>query len=125
MYERLMGIIHRHRTWVGLHELTLFRPLISWHDRQPPPSKGKPLVLYARKKRKRYRKGHRWTIQENDLDKAVSYMKSYSKAFHARWRQQTIHPKDAEHIVKLATNGCIDLELCISPDLIKSYYNGN
>lgn len=125
MYDRLLGIIHRHRTWVGIHEFTMFRPRQSWHCWQPTDSKGRPLILYVRNKRRRYYKGHRWIIPEKDLDKAVSYMKSYSTAFHGRWREQIIHPKDAEHIVKLASNGCIDLELSIAPDLIKSYYNGN
>lgn len=125
MYDRLVGIIHRHRTWVDILESSTTEPTfitIGFKAKQAPRNK---LRLYAKRKKGKYPKGHKWSIPESNLDSAVRYMKSYSSQFKTRWVCHEIHPKDAEHIVKLATHGCLDLELNIPTELMYSYYNDN
>lgn len=123
MYERLVGVIHRHRSWIGIIEWDKTYAMQAVTGDTTRTITCRMLVLYAKQPRGVYRKGQTWNVPEHMLDRAVNALKQRNPGFKARWKAGTILPDDAEFIVSHATNGFINLNLK-SNEQLKAERNG-
>ncbi len=75
------------------------------------PVRRRVLTLVATRQRGLYPKGHVWNIPEDKLDRAVRSLKQRDKNFCERWKQETLTVKDAEYLIRHASNGFLILNL--------------
>lgn len=110
MYQKLVEVIHSHRSWVAVHRSDGERMLMIQVGRELRPIHCRVLTLVATRSNGLYKRGHVWDIPEYNLDKAVRSLKR-NEHFKERWSREDISMEDAEAIINHASYGFIHLLL--------------
>ncbi len=109
-YNKLVDIIHRHRSWVDVLRPKEDATLVARSGVELMAVRRRVMTLVALKPRSVYPKGHVWNIPEERLDRAVRAMKR-NCAFTERWKREELSVSDAEALVLRASNNFLSLNL--------------
>ena len=110
MYTKLVNLIHKHRSWVTILDSKRDCTLMARSGTELRPVRRRVLSLVATKPHSVYPRGHVWDITEERLDRAVRSLRRDAK-FVERWKREVLLMEDAEHLIRHATNGFLNLEL--------------
>lgn len=114
------------RTWVEVSDDNLYKEHIISRSDHTDYLVSRTLVLRAYKANGAYAEGTTWEIPEHELDKALATYRKQDRSFRQRIKNAAMYLsfKDAETIIRLATYGIVQLELCMRPGPVreKPYY---
>ncbi|MCM1312835.1 MAG: hypothetical protein NC252_08080 [Roseburia sp.] len=109
-YNKLVDIIHRHRSWVDVLRPKEDATLVARSGVDLMTVRRRVMTLVALRPRSVYPKGHVWNIPEERLDRAVRAMKR-NRTFTERWKREELSVSDAEALVLRASNNFLSLNL--------------
>jgi hypothetical protein len=110
IYTNLVQQIQHNRTWVDVHTANECREFITVSGGVLKSGLFRSIVLICKYPRHGFRTGHKWVIPEFELDKTIHKMQADAR-FTKRLKRSALSMEDAEHIIRDASFGLINLEL--------------
>lgn len=111
IYENLVYIANRHRTWIRTELSPDFRPYIIFVNGELRLSFCPALILTVYRPMHGYKLNHKWIITEKEMEDAAQRIKNEDAGFWDRLVQNRLTLKDMETWILRATYGFVNLEL--------------
>lgn len=115
LYERLVCILDRHRTWLEVADALSVQKHTALQNDCLSVILCRVLVVRAARHHHPYRKGKMWQIPECDLERAIQAIRPADPEFRRRIAADSPSLQDVERIIQTATHGLLRPELSDLP----------
>lgn len=115
LYERLVCILDRHRTWLEVADAASVLKHTALQTDGLSVILCRVLVVRAARHHHPYRMGKKWQIPECDLERAIQAIRPVDPEFRRRISADSPSLQDVERIVETATHGLLRPELSDLP----------